>query len=118
MRFLLSLIATAIFALLSPLNAHHTFVAKYDGANEVTISGEIGSVSFSNPHIFFDVGSWRVETESVSVAIAKGLTKERLKDGAKVKVTGWKARDGSQKMGLHAITFAGGPSITMRGTAR
>jgi hypothetical protein len=101
-----------------PAAAHHTFVTKYDSTKQVTVSGEVGSVSYSNPHIFFEVAGWRVETESISVANAKGLTKERLIPGAKVKVTGWKARDGSQALGLHSISFAGGPSITMRGTAR
>ena len=108
--------ALALVAL--PAAAHHTFVTKYDNTKLITISGDVGSVQFSNPHIFFEVGGWKVETEGVSVAQAKGLTKERLTSGAKVKVMGWKARDGSQSLGLHAISFAGGPSITMRGTAR
>ncbi len=105
-------------ALTAPVSAHHTFVSKYDSTKLVTVSGTVGSVSYSNPHIFFDVSGWTVETEGIPVASGKGLTKERLKVGAKVTVRGWKARDGSGAMGLHSISFSGGPSITMRGSAR
>jgi hypothetical protein len=98
--------------------AHHTFVTKYDNAKLVSISGTVGSVSWSNPHIFFSVGGWKIETEGIAVATARGLTQARLKEGAKVTVRGWKARDGSVAMGLKTISFQGGPSITMRGSAR
>jgi hypothetical protein len=115
-RFFSLLCGLVLFAI--PAAAHHTFVTKYDNTKQVTVSGEVGSVSYSNPHIFFEVAGWRVETESIPVANAKGLTKERLTPGAKVKVTGWKARDGKQSLGLHSISFAGGPLIVMRATAR
>lgn len=102
--------------------AHHTFVTKYDGAKVVTISGVVTSVSYSNPHITFEVQSgattWTVETESIPVALGKGLIQNILKEGAKVTCTGWKARDGSAALGLKSVTVAGGSTITMRRTAR
>ena len=115
---ILALATLPIAVLTGKVSAHHTFVSKYDSSKLTTVSGTVGSVSYTNPHIFFDVGGWAVETESISVASGKGLTKERLKEGAKVTVSGWKARDGSAAMGLHSISFSGGPSITMRGSAR
>lgn len=102
--------------------AHHTYVTKYNSAEKVRLSGTVASVSFGNPHIFFTLqtgkGSWRVETESIPVAKAKGLTAALLTDGAKVSVSGWPARSGAAELGLNSISFAGGPTITMRGTAR
>ncbi len=102
--------------------AHHTFVVKYDPAKLVTISGTITSVSYTNPHIHFDVSTgsatWTVETESISVARASGFTSAVLKEGAKVTVTGWRARDGSAAMGAQRVSIAGGPSATLRRTAR
>jgi hypothetical protein len=110
------------FTCLAPARALHTFVTKYDGSKVVTISGVVSSVSFSNPHIHFEVqgsnGSWTVESESVSAARSRGLTQAVLKQGAKVSVTGWRARDGSAQMGLKSISISGGPSVTLRGTAR
>ena len=106
-----------------PARAHHTFVVKYDGSKTVTISGTITSVAYANPHIHFDVATksatWTVETESIPVARASGFTPDVLKEGAKVTVTGWPARDGSPEMGAHSISVAGGgPSATLRKTAR
>ncbi len=102
--------------------AHHTYVTKYDSAKKVKLSGTVSSVRFSNPHIFFTLntakGSWTVETESIPVVQKKGLTASLLKDGAKVTVSGWPARNGSAAMGLSTISFAGGVSLSIRGTAR
>ncbi len=102
--------------------AHHTYVKKYDSAKKITLSGTVENVRFSNPHIFFTLetskGSWTIETESISVAKAKGLTTTHLKSGAKATVTGWPARGGGAELGLATISFPGGPSVSMRGTAR
>jgi hypothetical protein len=102
--------------------AHHTYVTKYDANKVVTLSGTVSNVRYANPHIFFDLASgaatWTIETESIPVAQANGLTESVLKDGAKVTVTGWAGRDNAPEMGLKSISFAGGKTITMRKTAR
>ena len=107
--------------------AHHTFVTKYDAKKLVTVSGTITSVSYSNPHIFFDLTgtsksggtvTWRIETEGILAARAKGLTDAVLKEGARARVTGWLARDGGGEIGLKTITIAGKRTISMRKTAR
>lgn len=122
-------VAAFAIALLAPLgiaNAHHTFVTKYDGAKPVTISGVVTSVSYANPHIFFQVSApgksggettWTIETEGVLAARGKGLTEAVLKEGAKASVTGWLARDGGAELGLKSITV-GGKTVQMRNTAR
>lgn len=101
---------------------HHTYVKKYDSAKKLTLSGTVENVRYSNPHIFFTLetakGSWSIETESIAVAKAKGLTTAHLKSGAKATVTGWPARGGGAELGLATISFPGGPAISMRGTAR
>jgi hypothetical protein len=118
---------SALFAILIAVAAtaslaHHTYVKKYDSAKKLTLSGTVENVRFSNPHIFFTLetakGSWTIETESISVAKAKGLTTTHLKSGAKATVTGWPARGGGAELGLATISFPGGPSVSIRGTAR
>jgi len=102
--------------------AHHSYVTKYDPKKPATISGVISSVSYSNPHIFFSVqtsgGTWRVETESIPKARARGLTPARLKSGRKVRVTGWRARSGGGSLGMRSVSFIGGKTITMRRSPR
>lgn len=106
----------------APTFGHHSYVSKYDSAKLTKLSGTVSSVSYTNPHIFFtlDAGgtSWTVETESISVARAAGLTEAVLKDGAKVAITGWPAREKSTEIGLSTLTPEGKPTITMRRTAR
>jgi len=103
--------------------AHHSFVGNYDSAKLVTLKGTVTKVRYGNPHIFFSVdvpgkGIWRVEAESISKTKAKGLTKEHLKRGTSVTVTGWPAKNGGPALGLQSITVPGGKTIKIRGTAR
>lgn len=109
-----------------PAFAHHSYVSQYDAKKRITVEGQVGSVSYQNPHIFFDLtvanksgGSttWRVETEGIPKARAKGLSESVLREGARARVTGWPARDGSPAIGLGSITI-GGKSMTIRSTPR
>lgn len=115
-------VSVMIGAMPAAVRAHHTYVTKYNSAEMRRLSGTVTSVSFGNPHIHFVLetakGTWSIETESIPVAKAKGLTGNLLKVGAKVAVTGWPARSGAAELGLSSITFSGGPTVKMRGTAR
>ncbi|MGD9669669.1 MAG: DUF6152 family protein [Hyphomicrobiaceae bacterium] len=117
----------AALPLQGPVKAHHTFVTRYDSSKLVTVSGTITSVSFTNPHIFFDLSgkaksggevTWRIETEGILAARAKGLTEQVLKAGASVTVTGWLGRESAAEIGLKSISLQGGRTISMRKSAR
>ncbi len=125
MPFLATAVAIAVLGGV-PAVAHHSYVSQYDAKKRISIEGQVGSVSYQNPHIFFDLAvangsggstTWRVETEGIPKARAKGLSESVLRDGAKARVTGWPARDGSAAIGLGSITI-GGKSITIRSTPR
>ncbi len=129
-RLLLALSIILALAALSPIPtvlAHHTFLTKYDSNKLITVSGTIRSVSYANPHIFFDLkgrsrsGSevtWRVETEGILAARAKGLTQALLKEGVRATVTGWAGRDNGAEIGLKGIRIGNARTISMRKTAR
>ena len=113
---------------LAGASAHHSYVTKYDPAKTITIKGRITSVSFYNPHIFFSMmvknrhgggeSEWRIETESVQMVRARGLTEAKLKIGSTVMVSGWRARSGGAAVGLSRIKPAGGPWIVIRSRPR
>lgn len=117
-----TLAAVLVAAIIPAAFAHHSYVTKYDSAKLTKLSGTVGSVSYTNPHIFFQFeaggATWTVETESISVARANGLTEAVLKGGAKATLTGWPSREKSAEIGLSTIAFDGRPPITMRKTAR
>lgn len=118
----LALAALLVAAAVPAAVAHHSYVTKYDSAKLTKLAGTVGAVSYTNPHIFFQFesggASWTVETESISVARANGLTEAVLKEGAKATLTGWPSREKSAEIGLATITVEGRPTITMRKTAR
>lgn len=116
-------IAAALAAFLAPAAlAHHSYVSKYDSNKVLTLSGTVKNVRFANPHIFFELeaGSttWTVETESLPVAQAAGLTEKMLAEGTKVSITGWPDKEKAAEIGLKTITFPGGKTLTLRKTAR
>ncbi len=119
---------TCLFVVLGfAAQAHHSYVTKYDPAKKIRMRGTITSVSYFNPHIFFNVSvpnrgggesEWRVETESIQMTRARGLTKAKLVEGRKVMLTGWRARSGGAEIGLSTIKFATSAWITIRSQPR
>ena len=120
LRLSLAVVTLAVAG--SAATAHHSYVTKYDSARLTRLAGTVTSVTYQNPHIFFtlDVGgaNWSVETESIPVAQANGLTQTKLVEGAKVTITGWPSKEKSAEIGLATLTFEKGGTITMRKTAR
>lgn len=107
--------------------AHHSYVTKYDPAKKIRLRGTITSVSYFNPHIFFNVSvpnrgggesEWRIETESIQMTRARGLSQAKLKVGRKVMLTGWRARSGGAEVGLSTIKFASSGWINIRSRPR
>jgi Family of unknown function (DUF6152) len=119
MRILMPFVV--LIAAIAPAAAHHTYVSKYDSSKKMTLSGTVSAVHFQNPHIFFDLTAngktWKIETESLSVAKSSGLTEQLLAEGAKATVSGWPARSGTAELGLATIQV-GGKFLTLRRTAR
>ncbi|MFN0217863.1 MAG: DUF6152 family protein [Hyphomicrobium sp.] len=110
-----------MLAMSATVRAHHSYVSKYDGGKVIKLSGTVAGVSYKNPHIIFTLatasGSWTIESESIPVVRAAGLTEAILKAGVAATVTGWPAKSGSAQLGLKSITI-GGRTMTLRGSAR
>lgn len=117
-----SFLAVALGLSVTVADAHHTYVKDFDNKKLITLAGTVGSVRYANPHISFELivsgTTWMIHTESIPVAMKSGLTKEKLVEGAKATVTGWTARDGSAGLGLSTISIGGGPTVTVKGSAR
>jgi len=77
--------------------AHHSFVGFYDQQRIIEIEGIVTSVSWRNPHgtLTVDVADaagrieeWRVETGSISVLRIRGLGRDFVGVGDKVRIAG------------------------------
>jgi hypothetical protein len=84
-------------AVAAPVYAHHSFTATYDEAKTVEIEGTLVQFMFRNPHAFVHVMApdengtmqrWGVEWGGAGALTGQGVTRDSLKPGDVVKITG------------------------------
>jgi thiamine monophosphate kinase len=77
--------------------AHHSFSATYDETAEVRIEGEVAQFLFRNPHSLVHVAApgedggsyrWSIEWAGIGALSGEGVTRESLRIGDHVIVTG------------------------------
>ena len=82
--------------------AHHSFTATYDEAQEVRIEGTLVAFHFRNPHASVDVLAedengdmvrWGIEWGGAGQLSGQGVTRDSLKAGDHVVITGNPARN-------------------------
>ncbi len=88
-----------------PAFPHHSFAAEYDGTKPITLTGTVTKVEWMNPHARFyldvkndkgAVANWEFELGSPNGLMREGWTRNSLKIGDVVTVTGSLAKDGSR----------------------
>ena len=106
-----------------PAAAHHSFAAEYDAARPVTLHGAVVRVEWTNPHARFyvevkeadgSVGTWNLELASPNVLVRQGWTRQSLKIGDEITVTGSMAKDGSKMANARNVTLASGKRVFAR----
>ena len=82
--------------------AHHSFTATYDETTEVSIEGQLVQFMFRNPHAFVHVLAadedgairrWAIEWGAAGALNRQGVTRETLKAGDHVIITGNPSRN-------------------------
>jgi hypothetical protein len=112
----------ALGALLMPpaVLAHHSFMAEFDGHKPVSIEGMVSKVEWINPHTFFYVDvkdasgktvRWALETGSPSALMARGWTRDTIRAGDHVKVTGYLAKENPNLAAARAVTLSDGRTL-------
>jgi hypothetical protein len=84
-------------AVAAPVYAHHSFTATYDESKTVEIEGTLVQFMFRNPHAFVHIMApdengamqrWGVEWGGAGALTGQGVTRDSLKPGDKVVITG------------------------------
>jgi hypothetical protein len=97
---LFAFIAASLFA--GTLHAHHSFTATYDTSKTVTIEGKVTQFLLRNPHSFLHIAvigkdgkqeAWNIEWAAAGQLGGAGVTRDALKVGDPLVITGNPARD-------------------------
>ena len=100
-RFYFSITAALLISSMT-VYGHHSFTATYDSTKTVTIEGKITQFLLRNPHSFLHVTvvendgkeqNWNIEWAAAGQLGGAGVTRESLKVGDPVVITGNPARD-------------------------
>ena len=100
--------------------AHHAFAAEFDANKPVNFKGTITKVEWVNPHAWFhidvkspdgQVTSWMIEAGSPNILLRRGFTRDTLQVGTVLVVTGYQAKDASNKANGKDITFPDGRKL-------
>lgn len=120
-RFCFVLIAGLALLLSSvPAIAHHAFAAEFDRQKPVTITGTVTKVEWANPHARFyvdakddagKVNNWDFELGSPNGLMRRGWTRNSLKIGDTVTVTGWRAKNSPYVGNAGTVTLADGKKV-------
>jgi hypothetical protein len=116
--------AAAILLFSAGSSAHHGTAAAYDLNQTVSITGTVTDFQFTNPHvlIFFDVMdqdgvvvTWSAGlTSPLRVARSDGWSKDTLKPGDQISITGYPARSGAPSLWVEQIFLDGKPLLSQR----
>lgn len=111
------IVALAALLLAAPLpsSAHHSFAVYFDPDDAVTLEGTVTAFRFTNPHgtlvLEVDGEEWRAETNAPVVLRRRGWSRDSLRPGQHVSVSGWRARDGRNYMRIREVRDADGHMI-------
>jgi hypothetical protein len=100
--------------------AHHSFAAEFDANSPIEITGTVTKIEWANPHTFFYIDvkneageyeNWALEMGSPNGLMRRGWTRNTLKYGDIVTVTGSRAKDGSFKGNARSVVLADGTRL-------
>jgi hypothetical protein len=100
--------------------AHHSFAAEFDANAPIELTGTVTKVDWANPHTYFhidvtgakgDVQNWALEMGSPNGLMRRGWTRDSMKIGDVVTVTGWRAKDGATKGNAGSVTLSTGKKL-------
>lgn len=104
----------------APAFAHHSVAAEFDVSRQMTYTGVITRVEWSNPHVYFyvdvkglgeKVTNWAFEGAGPNTLARAGWLRDTLKVGDRVTVVAFPARDGVNVASAQKVTLGNGRMV-------
>jgi hypothetical protein len=117
---MLTVMAGGLVLAAVPMLAHHSFSAEYDRSKPIQLKGTVTKVEWMNPHARFyvdvkddggKVTNWEFELGSPNGLMRSGWTRNSLKAGDVVQVSGSRAKDGSNLVNASSVAFEDGKRV-------
>ncbi len=103
-----------------PLMAHHSFAAEFDSKKQVTLTGFVTKVEWTNPHVWFymnvkdesgKVTNYGFEMGPPHLLQGSGWTRNTMKLGDELTVNGSLAKNGTPRVNARAVTTKDGKRL-------
>lgn len=122
LRVWMVIAAAAVLGASGNLLAHHAFSAEFDAKAPVTLKGPVVKIEWINPHTWIHMENkaasgtteeWMVEGGTPNTLQRNGVTRDSLKIGTVIVVSGYRAKDGRMRANGRDITLPDGRTLFM-----
>ena len=105
-QFLFGIAALSLTLAAAPLSAHHAFSSEFDSDKPLELAGTVTQTEWVNPHAWLHIEvkrpdgkteEWMIEGGTPNTLMRRGVSRDTLKIGTEVRVTGYQAKDGSNR---------------------
>jgi hypothetical protein len=110
-------LAAGVWLMATAALAHHSYTAEFDVEKPVKMTGVLTRLEWTNPHIWLyldvkdDTGkvtNWGFSASPPGMLTRRGITKNSLKLGEVLTISGHRAKDGSNNASGNVVVFADG----------
>ena len=98
-----------------PAQPHHSFSAEFDVGRPVEFTGTITRVEWTNPHAWLflvteddegNLQNWSVELLGINALMRRGMTRDSIRPGDRLFISGFGSRDGSNTANASLVSDA------------